>query len=927
MLSPKTQYSLKNAQEYFSEHLSAGDYYATGQTTHGQWLGCGASDLGLNGNVGQAEFLALCENSDPRTGARLTQITKSRRLEMDETGKETTVPNRRVFYDFTISAPKSVSIAGLIGGDVRILEAHQKAVSAATLELETFASTRVRLNKVCSDRDTGSIVAALFTHDTSRALDPHLHTHCIVFNATFDPVEKRWKALQNFEMLRAQKYVENVYYHELARALVGFGYAIENTRRGDFVLKGMPHEMTQRFSKRHEQIEEQTRDLLEKNPDMAAGNLAGLREHIAHSRRARKIKNISSETLQWIWSEQLRPQERELVECLKSAAPNPEAGAGPTAGEALLWAEEHLFERKSVLREHELWRHALEFGRGGPFSVAELKSCSARRDYVRDPLNSRKLTTRIALAREWDILQIAKTGRGLYAPFNASHVSEPALDCEQQKAVQHILRSKDFLTLFRGVAGTGKSFALKEVWRGLLEARHSVQCLAPQRQQAMDLAASGMGSATTIADFMARRPMMGGEIVLVDEAGQIGAGQMRELLRYVLENRGRVICSGDTRQHGAVEASDALRAIERFAGIKPAELTSIRRQNPELAQTATERDFIRQYREAVAEASRGMSAESFQRLDRLGAIQDCSGGSQQVALAGAYVDFARREQSVLVVAQTWSETGGLNEEIRRTLREAGILGRDEIAIRALNAIDLTKAQRCDTRSYQAGQILLFNRDLRGFRRDERATVLAVNPKSITVGSASRVVKIPVSNLARTTLCEEREMVISQGDRLQIKANQRLSCGKRLCNGEIVTVAKVTKSGVVTLSDGRILGRDFRRFVRGYAVTSYASQGKTVDYVLFSDSAVRAATNQQQWYVSISRGRKGIRIFTSDKEALHENNCRSGENELALDLASPSKGDGIRKKGRLRVLIKGAVQKIAQQTQDLGARISKRVRSI
>jgi len=86
-----------------------------------------------------------------------------------------------------------------------------------------------------------------------------------------------------------------------------------------------------------------------------------------------------------------------------------------------------------------------------------------------------------------------------------------------------------------------------------------------------------------------------------------------------------------------------------------------------------------------------------------------------------------------------------------------------------------------------------------------------------------------------------------------------------------------------LKDGRTLEKDYRQFVRGYAVTSYASQGKTVDYVLFSDSAVKAATNRQQWYVTISRGRKGIKIFTSDPQQLRENVARSGDRELALDL--------------------------------------------
>src|SRR5208282_5624916 len=134
------------------------------------------------------------------------------------------------------------------------------------------------------------------------------------------------------------------------------------------------------------------------------------------------------------------------------------------------------------------------------------------------------------------------------------------------------------------------------------------------------------------------------------------------------------------------------------------------------------------------------------------------------------------------------------------------------------------------------------------------------------------------------VCQYCEMAIASGDRLQLKANGKAARGQRLVNGELVTVDRVMADGQIKLLDGRILGEDYRRFVRGFAITSYASQGKTVDYVLFSDSAVKAATNQQQWYVTISRGRKGVRIFTSDKEQLRENIRRSGDRELALDMA-------------------------------------------
>src|SRR5436190_5452866 len=135
------------------------------------------------------------------------------------------------FLRFTFSPPKSVSIAALIAGDERIAESHERAVRVALAEFEMFAATRVRKHKANESRLTKNLVAALFTHDTSRALDPHLHTHCIVFNATHDFEEQRWKALQNYEMLRARKYVEAVYYHELAKDLLRFGYRIRNRAR------------------------------------------------------------------------------------------------------------------------------------------------------------------------------------------------------------------------------------------------------------------------------------------------------------------------------------------------------------------------------------------------------------------------------------------------------------------------------------------------------------------------------------------------------------------------------------------------------------------------------------------------------------------------------------------------------------------------
>jgi ATP-dependent exoDNAse (exonuclease V) alpha subunit len=131
------------------------------------------------------------------------------------------------------------------------------------------------------------------------------------------------------------------------------------------------------------------------------------------------------------------------------------------------------------------------------------------------------------------------------------------------------------------------------------------------------------------------------------------------------------------------------------------------------------------------------------------------------------------------------------------------------------------------------------------------------------------------------------MEIAAGDRLQLKFNGKSVEGARLNNGELVTVREVARDGSLVVEAGagarKTLAPAQRLLVRGYAVTSYGSQGKTVDTVILADAANRAATDAHQWYVTISRGRKRVLVFTPDKEALRVHVQQAGERELALDL--------------------------------------------
>ena len=892
MVTAKTQYNLKNAREYFEEHLCVGDYYDEGQRVSGEWLGLGAERLGLSGKVRAEDFLRLCENQHPATGEKLTPELKTTRI---QNGKN--VADRRIFYDFTFSPPKSVSLAGFLGDDERIFKAHDRAARMALKNFEDFAATRIRIGGARSERLTGNFAAALFTHDTSRALDPHLHTHCIVFNATFDPVESRWKALENYELLRARKFAENVYYHELARDLRSFGYEIRNLPRGDFQVEGISEELCQRFSKRDAEIDKALAKLLADNPELGGANISELRAKLATEKRTRKQKDLSRDELRQLWDAQLSKSEQASLRQLSGQSKHdPKEQNRVSVGEAVQWAEEHLFDRNSVVLECQLWQEALGRARGERFSVSELKDFTQRRGYIRDIARPGEVTLREVLLREWEIVQTAKEGVGDCLPLVANpRQVNPQLDNEQRRALESLLRSTNGVSVFRGGAGTGKSFVLRELVEQLRQSGRGVVILAPQRQQVVEMEKAGFPSPTTVASFLTKGELADSAVIVVDEAGQIGGRQMLELVRLIHERHGRLVLSGDTRQHGAVEASDALLAIERHAGVKPVELHKIRRQDPALGRDVEERKRIRLYRNAVEAAAAGKMGDSFERLDKMGAIVACGIGEQADKLADEYLRLAEQNASAVVVSQTWGEVHRVNSRVRDALKGKGLLGAADSTVQALERMDLTNAQKRDQRFYPPDAVIVFNQKVRDAQPGAKGKLAGILKSSVLVEVDGKFVTVSNRLLDRLTVCQAREISVANGDRLHLKANRKLASGGRVTNGELVTVKSVDADGTIKLADGRLLDASYREFLPGYAVTSYGSQGKTVDYVLFSDSTIKPATNAQQWYVTISRGRRGIRNFTPDKQQLRENVTRSGHRPLAMEFAA-----GSVPRGRLRL---------------------------
>ena len=885
MIRPQVQFNLQAAKTYFREHLCVGDYYSQGQTVRGEWFGQGAGKLNLVGSVNETDFVAMCDGRHPGTDQRLTPRMNSIRR---QDGK--TALNRRVFYDFTVSPPKSVSIVALYQ-DPRIVELHNQAVRLAMAELEKFAETRVRKVGRNEDRVTGNLVGAYFRHDTSRELDPHLHTHCVIFNATFDNRESRWKALQAEGMYRAVRFAQEYYRHELCKSLRLLGYDIHYNIRS-FEILGVPQSLITRFSKRHQQIDEETRKRVEQHG--FKGDINALRNRVAHGNRRRKLKDSTADRLRYHWVKQMPIDEQRALDKFRSLSHRDLEK--PDLKWIVDWADRHVFERRATVTDYELMSAALARGQGQNFDLADLSRAIDERGYVRKD-GTRKLTSREMLSRELDLVIVAKEGRFRHEPLAPKYVPQPALTAEQTAAVRQILASRDFITLFRGVAGSGKSFALKEIERGLTVAGRPVIVLAPQRQQVLDLQQDGL-PAQTVAQVLTIRKIPAKVTAIVDEAGQIGGRDLHALVGLIRAQKGRIILSGDTRQHGAVAASDALRAIEKHACPNPAEIRTIRRQDPALGRSVAEKQFIRAYRAAVKAAAAGNAVESIDRLDRMGCIRELAADERCSALASEYVCAIERGERALVVAQTWDEVRGVNDAIRDKLRSVGRIGEGQ-RVKTFQALDLDSAQKLDARYYESDQHAFFLRGYGRFGKGDLCEIQGANDRGVVVIKNGRKSTISFRYVERMLVAKPTMMEIAPGDRLQLKFNGRSTEGIPISNGELVSVRRLGSNGTLTVENDagatKTLAAHQRLFNRGHAVTSYSSQGKTVDTVLVADSGCRAATSSNQWYVAISRARRKVIVFTENKEQLRSMVQKSGDRELALDLKPALPSTSIRRR--------------------------------
>jgi conjugative relaxase-like TrwC/TraI family protein len=848
MFSAKAQKNLADAEQYFDEHLAQNDYYAAGEVRPGEWIGVAADQLKLSGVVTREQFCRLCENQNPNTGERLTQRQQAENV-------------RRVFYDFTCSAPKSVSVLAVTLDDQRLIEAHEEASRVAFRELETFAAARVRKAGIANrDRVTGNLVAASFVHDSSRALDPQLHTHFTVFNATFDDKEKCWKALQAGGMYDASRYGTAVYRNELARRIQQIGYRIRPAKYG-FEIEGVSDDVLKRFSKRSQERDKVVKAMEQKLGRKLSNNAVAL---AVHQSRAKKMKGISTNEVREHQLTQLSPDERQSLQTLRSSAqPTYLPRIALLENQVFNHAVAHVFERKSVVPEHELLNVALS-QRPGEVDLSKLKTLvSYSEDLVK---TERGLSTQQILVTELTLIQTVNDGCDSVAPLHPGYRPTDWLGEDQQRAIYHVLRTSDRITGLKGLAGTGKTMALRELVAACKEAEVEPLFCAPTAAATDVLRKEGFEAKTLQNLLLSKSSAFKDKLIVLDEAGAVGIDDMKRL--FDLARDAHIVLSGDTGQHASVARGDALRLLEQHSDFKSGQLAAIRRQRRI------------EYRKAVELAAQKKTDEAFAQLEQMKAVVELPDNQLHDAAAKSYLKVLDEKKSALLVAPTWNEIEAVTEKVREQMKSSGRLVGNEKEFEVFDSLSWTEAQKRDARQYRPGMAIRFHCRGHGFVKDETVSVVAIESDALKVQRADGTETLfPLGQ--GSALCdvgEKRKLKVTAGDKLLLQANWR----KKFINGELVEVSSI-QGDSVALTDGRVIPVGYRTFTHGYAVTSHAAQGKTVDEVLLvASTRSLPAVHREQFYVSISRGRDACRVFTDDADQLRSHVTDSSARLAAIE---------------------------------------------
>ncbi len=887
MLTISKPLSAGQAQAYHKEEFAnaRGNYYSQGETIRGEWHGKLADEWGLRGEVQEEHFARLANGQHPMTGEQLVRYQAAREY-VNERGETVSTMEHRAGWDATFSAPKSVSLTALVGGDDEVRQAHRESVKVALDELEKYVQARIGGNHPAET--TGKWVAASFEHDSARPVDgyaaPQLHTHVVFFNLT-ETENGETRALQPHELYRSQQYATAIYRSELALRLKEHGYEIETGKSGQPEITGYTREYLEASSPRRQQIQEHLAEQGVRG--------AGAAQIAAHQTRDEKLPAITHEEMQQRHREMAAQFGHQPEHVMREAQARQVEEQSPEQKQqhiesSLTYAREKNLERHAVTDERELMRDALKRAMGEA-SFAEVRNKFENRVQSGDLIEvesrspSRAFTTEEMIGYERSNIAAMRAGQNQHEPLVSSETWREVqekyahLSTSQRAAVEQIVSTQDKIMGLEGVAGAGKTTSLAAVHEAAEQEGYEVRGLAPTSRAAHKLAESGIESETLQRHLRREEQSDQGQkrLYVLDESSLASTKQMNEFL-HRLHGEDRVLLVGDKRQHEAVEAGRPYHQLQQ-AGMQTARLDEIVRQrDPAL-------------KEAVEQLARGDVFGAIDNLDRQGRVHEIVGREERLTEIAR--EYAREPHGTLVISPDNESRRELNTLIHREMQERGDVSQDEHKLRVLDSRhEMTGADRQWAGQYDEGDVVRYTRGSRvlGIEPGEYARVRSVDTKEnrVTIECENGEYQTyDPHRLAGVAVYHETDRAFSEGDRIQFTAPSK---DLHVANRELGTVEKINDTGDVQIrmDSGREVAfniREHPHLDHGYAVTSHSSQGQTADRVLIHMDTDKSELliNNRFAYVSVSRGQYDAEIYTNDKSELGHDLSRDVTQRTAI----------------------------------------------
>jgi conjugative relaxase-like TrwC/TraI family protein len=932
MLSQRALGSSSSAAGYYAND----NYYSVDeQTEHSEWGGEAARELGLEGPVEGTAFEKILAGDLPNG---------------EQVGRKG--EGHRAGIDLTFSAPKSVSLLALVGGDKRIIAAHKDAVRTTMTWVEkNFAQGQIVRSGETTTMRTGKLAYALFEHDTSRKLDPQLHIHAVVANVTRRP-DGQWRVLHNDAIMKNNTVIGSIYHAELRSQLEKLGYATDLTgKHGTFEVRGISRDAVELFSQRRAEILAIAERLGKSSPaalgaiaERSRGgktspepdNVRAAWKALAadHGHDFGKVIEASHQSkAEPGLMQRVRETGQVLIDKVGAMfAPRPDPLIGGTdaikrspalaAVYAVAAGVRHLSERDAVFTRVQLIKNALDFGQKGvTVAGVEARMATLTNDGVLNAENddpAAKMTTRDMRTLEGAIIGMARAGQGAAMPIvparsAAERVQDAALltghrlNAGQEASATAIISRPDRVLLIQGIAGAGKTSMLAAAAKVLSEEGRPVLGLAFQNKMVDDLKGSARIDAMTVHRFVMQHqglldgnhgalardalPDLRGGVLLLDEASMISNRQMFDVMQIAQRLEvAKLVLVGDAKQIAAIEAGRPFGLMQE-AGVPTAIMDeNLRQRDPDL-------------HAAVAFAADGDPRAALHKLgDRVIETDD---PVRDAAARWLSLDYETRAETKLATSGR-AARAGLIEAVREGLVKEGTLGDTELRLPILENLNLTREQMRHLPNYREGLILEVHKDhpKQGLSRGQYR-IAGVDPERNNVavarfggGGYQRFDPASLHPAGKgLALSDRSEIGIRVGDTLAWTANDQkrelLNASEAVVtglDGQSVNLKTASGDSVSLRPDDPMR----QRLTHAIALNANMAQGISPDRVIETmDSRERHLSNEALFYMLSSRPRDDLILYVDNIEKLADRlENTPGINSAAADVPAKHWTDDV-----------------------------------